>query len=60
MTVTIITESVMAHLRAGDICGSAQGSGALTPPENLPKQAPCQSLDTPAALVYVLLRDGGP
>ena len=55
MTVTIITESVMAHLRAGDICASVRSSGASTfLPENLPKQAPCQSLDTPAALDYFL------
>jgi len=32
MTVTIITESVMAHLRAGVICQSVSGSTALTVP----------------------------
>src|SRR5437899_5847898 len=32
MTVTIITESVMAHRRAGEICKSVTGSTALTSP----------------------------
>src|SRR5438128_9156149 len=32
MIVTIITESVMAHLRAGVICQSVSGSTALTSP----------------------------
>jgi len=30
MTVTIITDKVMAHLRAGEICQSAAGSAELT------------------------------
>ena len=32
MTVTIITDTVMAHLRAGEICPSAAGSAGLTSP----------------------------
>jgi hypothetical protein len=31
MTVTIITENVMAHRRAGEICPSVTGSTELTP-----------------------------
>src|SRR5580765_654741 len=31
MTVTIITENVMAHRRAGEICQSVTGSATLTP-----------------------------
>ena len=31
MTVTIITENVMAHRRAGEICPSVAGSTGLTP-----------------------------
>ena len=32
MTVTIITDRVIAHLRAGEICQSAAGSAGLTSP----------------------------
>ena len=52
MTVTIITESVMAHRRAGEICQSVTGSTALTSPHYVITGAPGQT-DGPATLMLL-------
>src|SRR2546425_2597368 len=54
MTVTIITENVMAHRRAGDICGAAQGSGTLTlRPRVVPRRLPVNRLSSPACPLHL-------
>jgi hypothetical protein len=59
MTVTIITESVIAHLRAGEICQSGAGSTGLTSPHYVMTGPGWTVESAPPALARLLLIDLG-
>jgi len=60
MTVTIITENVMAHRRAGVICQSVAGSTALTPTHYVISKPPsARKEDAPGLPSRPAYRRGG-